>query len=165
MKVQWPLRHRLAFALALAALTVLAATAEQSQQGPQQDGQRGQGAAAAPAGGGRGNFASNFTGTVAVQQTTGMNMSRIRFEAGARTNWHIHSAPQILLIEEGKGRWQEMGDVVKEIPLDTPVLTKPNLLHWHGAAPDSHALQFSVYAGTLEWKQSVTDAEYSGKKR
>jgi quercetin dioxygenase-like cupin family protein len=160
MKVQWPLRNRLAFALALAALTVIAATAQ--QQG-QQDGQRGQGAA--PAAGGRGNFANNFTGTIAVQQTTGMNMSRIRFEAGARTNWHIHSAPQILLIEEGKGRWQEMGDAVKELPLNTPVLTRPNLLHWHGAAPDSHAMQFSVYAGTLEWKQAVTDDEYSGKKR
>ena len=158
MKVEWPLRSRLAFALALAALTVIAAAA-------QQDAQLGQGAAPAPAAGGRGNFANNFTGTVAVQQTTGMNMSRIRFEAGARTNWHIHSAPQILLIEEGKGRWQEMGDVVKEIPLNTPVLTKPNLLHWHGAAPDSHAMQFSVYAGTLEWKQGVTDDEYSGKRK
>lgn len=165
MKVQWPLRNRLAFALALAALTVIAATAQQQGQQAQPDGQRGQGAAPAPAAGGRGNFANNFTGTIAVQQTTGMNMSRIRFEAGARTNWHIHSAPQILLIEEGKGRWQEMGDVVKEIPLNTPVLTKPNLLHWHGAAPDSHAMQFSVYAGTLEWKQGVTDDEYSGKRK
>ena len=167
MKMQWPLRNRLALALGLAALTVLAATAQQqgqtAQQG-QQDGQRGQGAAPAPAAG-RGNFANNFTGTVAVQQTTGMNMSRIRFEPGARTNWHIHSAPQILLIEDGRGRWQELGDVVKEIPTNTPVLTKPNLLHWHGAAPDSHAMQFSVYAGTLEWKQAVTDDEYLGKKK
>ena len=159
MKKQWQLRSRLVLALALAGVTVIAAAA-------QQEGQRGQGAAGAtPAAGGRGNFANNFTGTIAVQQTTGMNMSRIRFEAGARTNWHIHSAPQILLIEEGRGRWQELGDVVKDIPANTPVLTKPNLLHWHGAAPDSHAMQFSVYAGTLEWKQAVSDDEYSGKKK
>jgi hypothetical protein len=25
-------------------------------------------------------------------------------------------------------------------------------------------VQFSVYAGTLEWQQAVTDAEYLGKK-
>ena len=158
MKVQWQLRSRLLFAMALAAMTVIAAAA-------QQDG--GRGAAGAPAegrGAGRGNFANNFTGTIAVQQTTGMNMSRIRFEAGARTNWHIHSAPQILLIEEGRGRWQEQGDVVKDIPANQPVLTKPNTLHWHGAAPDQAAVQFSVYAGTLEWKQAVTSEEYSGKK-
>jgi hypothetical protein len=35
--------------------------------------------------------------------------------------------------------------------------------HWHGAAPDQAVLQFSVYSGTLEWQQPVTDAEYMGK--
>ena len=159
---QWPLRNRVVLAMAFAALAVFAAAA-------QQDGApRGQGAAPAPAGGApaaRGNFANNFTGTVTVGQTTGTNMSRIRFEAGARTNWHTHTAPQILLIEEGRGRWQEMGDVVKDLPMGQPVLTKPNLLHWHGAAPDQAALQFSVYGGTLEWKQPVTDDEYLGKKK
>jgi quercetin dioxygenase-like cupin family protein len=157
MKVEWQLRSRVVLALAMAAIAVIAAAA-------QQEAAPGQAAPPQGRGGGRGNFANNFTGTIAVQQTTGMNMSRIRFEAGARTNWHLHSAPQILLIEEGRGRWQEQGDVVKDLPLNTPVLTKPNLLHWHGAAPDSHAVQFSVYAGTLEWKQAVTNEEYQGKK-
>ena len=157
MKVQWQLRSRLVLGLTMALVAVIAAAA-------QQEAGRGPDAPAQGRGGGRGNFANNFTGTIAVQQTTGMNMSRIRFEAGARTNWHIHSAPQILLIEEGRGRWQEMGDVVKDLPANAPVLTKPNLLHWHGAAPDSPAVQFSVYAGTLEWKQAVSNEEYQGKK-
>jgi quercetin dioxygenase-like cupin family protein len=160
MTKQWRLRNRLGLAMTFAALAVLVAAAQQEGT------PRGQGAppaAGAPAG--RGNFANNFTGTVTVGQTTGTNMSRIRFEAGARTNWHTHTAPQILLIEEGRGRWQEMGDVVKELPMGQPVLTKPNLLHWHGAAPDQAALQFSVYGGTLEWKQAVTDDEYLGKKK
>ena len=55
---------------------------------------------AAPAAG-RGNFASNFTGNVAVLDSKEMRMSRIRFEAGARTNWHLHSTGQLLLVEEG----------------------------------------------------------------
>ena len=152
----WRVRSRIVLALVFAAAAVMAGAA-------QQDGaQRGQ---APPAAAGRGNFASNFTGTVAVQPTTGTNMSRIRFEAGARTNWHMHTEGQILLIEQGKGRLQEMGDPVKELVLGQPVLTKPNVLHWHGAAPDQAALQFSVYGGKLEWKQAVTDAEYLGKTR
>ena len=154
----WRLRSRIVLALVFAGAAVMAAAA------PQEGAQRGGGTPPAAAGG-RGNFASNFTGTVAVQPTTGMNMSRIRFEAGARTNWHLHTEPQILLIEQGKGRLQEMGDPVKELVLGQPVLTKPNVLHWHGAAPDQPALQFSVYAGKLDWKQAVTDAEYLGKTR
>jgi len=156
---QWQLRSRLVLAIAFVALAVFVAAAQQ------ESGQRGQAAAPPAPGGARGNFANNFTGTVAVQPTTGMNMSRIRFEAGARTNWHTHTAGQILLIEEGRGRLQELGDPVKELVVGQPVLTKPNVVHWHGAAPDQAALQFSVYAGTLEWKQAVTDDEYMGKKR
>ena len=92
-------------------------------------------------------------------------MSRIRFEAGARTNWHLHSTGQLLLVEEGRGRLYEMGaGKVIDVKAGEPVYTKPNVLHWHGAAPDSHAVQFSVYSGTLEWKEAVTDEEYTGRK-
>ena len=91
-------------------------------------------------------------------------MSRIRFEAGARTNWHIHDTPQLLLVEEGRGRLQELGSAVREFLPGQPVLTKPNVLHWHGAAPDQAAVQFSVFSGKLEWKHPVTDEEYLGKE-
>ena len=101
-----------------------------------------------------------MTGKIEVGDTKNMNMSRIRFEAGARTNWHLHSAAQLLLVEEGRGRLQELGSGIVDIPAGQPVLTKPNVLHWHGAAPDQAALQFSVYSGTLEWKDPVTDEQY-----
>jgi quercetin dioxygenase-like cupin family protein len=106
-----------------------------------------------------------MTGKIEVGDTKNMNMSRIRFEAGARTNWHIHSAAQLLLVEEGRGRLQEQGSGIVDIPAGQPVLTKPNLLHWHGASPDQAALQFSVYSGTLEWKDPVTDDQYLGKSK
>lgn len=125
--------------------------------------QQGQGAAPAP-GRGRGNFGDNFTGKITVGETGSMRMSRIKFEAGARTNWHLHSTGQLLLVEEGKGRLQELGSQVVELKAGQPVYTKPNVKHWHGAAPDEAALQFSVYSGTLEWMEAVSDADYSGKK-
>ena len=53
----------------------------------------------------------------------------------------------------------------RDLPAGQPVLTKPNVVHWHGAAPDQHAVQFSVYSGTLEWKDAVTDDQYMGKGR
>lgn len=156
--LEWRLRSRMVLASVCAVLAVAAGAA-------QQEGGRQGAPAPGAAAGGRGSFANNFTGTIAVQQTTGMNMSRIRFEAGARTNWHVHTAGQILLIEEGRGRWQEQGDAIKDLPAGQPVYTKANVPHWHGAAPDQHALQFSVYAGNLTWQQAVTDEEYLGKKK
>ena len=115
--------------------------------------------------GGRGGFQSFFTGEIAVQGTPEKSMSLIRFEAGARTNWHTHTEPQILLVEEGRGRVQEDGEAVRELAAGQPFLTKPNLRHWHGAAPDQAALQFSVYGGELEWLEAVTDEQYLGRSR
>lgn len=133
--------------------TMIAAGAAQQQE---------QGGRAGGRGGG-GNFANNFTGTIAVVDSSEMRMSRIRFEAGARTNWHVHSTGQLLLFEEGRGRLFERGGSIVDLPAGQPYYTKPNVPHWHGAAPDSPALQFSVYSGTLEWQAPVTDEEYAGR--
>ena len=148
---------RIASGVVLVAMVAAASAAVAHQQG-----QPGQ--AATPPGAGRGNFGDNFTGKITVGNTTDMRSSRIRFEAGARTNWHIHSAAQLLLVEEGRGRLQELGSEIRDLLPGQPVLTRPNVIHWHGAAPDQPAVQFSVYTGTLEWKAPVTDDEYLGKK-
>jgi quercetin dioxygenase-like cupin family protein len=158
--VRWHSRTTILGALVCTgvALMIAAGSAQQQPQG------RGQGQGAGRGGGG-GNFANNFTGKVTVGDSSEMRMSRIRFEAGARTNWHLHSTGQLLLVEEGRGRVQEQGGDIKEVPKGQPVYTTPNVLHWHGAAPNEAALQFSVYSGTLEWKQPVTDDEYLGRKK
>ena len=125
---------------------------------------RGAAPPAPASGAGRGSN-PNAVGVAVFQPTEGMNTSRIRFEAGARTNWHTHTAPQMLWIEDGRGRWQEQGDVVKELLKDVPVVAKANVTHWHGAAPNSHAVQLTVYGGMLTWGAQVTDAEYLGAKK
>jgi quercetin dioxygenase-like cupin family protein len=155
MTRQWTLRRRLVLALTFASLTLAAAGWAQQKPAAGQ---------APAAGGGRGNFGANFTGKVVVADSTDMRTSRIRFEAGARTNWHLHSTGQLLLVEDGKGRLQEEGGAIVELMAGKPVYTKPNVRHWHGAAPDMHALQFSVYSGTLAWQEAVTDEVYAGKK-
>ena len=106
----------------------------------------------------------NATGVVAFQPIEGMNTRRLRFEAGARTNWHTHTERQMIWAEEGRGLYQEMGEPVKELRKDVPVLTKANVPHWHGAAPDSYVVQLTIYGGDIKWGAPVTDAEYLGKK-
>lgn len=106
----------------------------------------------------------NATGVVEFQPIEGMLTRRLRFEAGARTNWHTHTHRQMIWAEEGRGLYQEMGEPVKELVKDVPVLTKANVPHWHGAAPNSHVVQLTIYGGDIKWGAPVTDAEYLGKK-
>ena len=63
-RFEWRLRSRMVLASTFAAAAVMAAAAQQEGR---------QGGAPAQGGGGRGNFANHFTGTLAVQQTTGMS--------------------------------------------------------------------------------------------
>ena len=121
-------------------------------------------APAAPAQGAAPAPNPNATGVVAFESIDGMVTRRLRFEAGARTNWHTHTQRQMLWAEEGRGLYQEMGEPVKELVKDVPVLTKANVPHWHGAAPNSSVVQLTIYGGDIKWGAPVTDAEYLGKK-
>lgn len=111
----------------------------------------------------RNSFLNNFTGKIEVVDSSEMRSSRIRFEAGARTNWHVHSERQLLLIEQGQGRVQELGGPIHVLHEGDSFYTQAGLTHWHGADPDQAAVQFSVYSGSLEWQQPVTDDEYLGR--
>src|SRR4051812_30501099 len=59
--------------------------------------------------------AQNFTGkawhTELVANDTMYNtiVGNVYFEPGARSNWHIHPAGQILIITDGVGYYQEKG--------------------------------------------------------
>ena len=107
----------------------------------------------------------NATGVVAFQPIEGMNTRRLRFEAGARTNWHTHTERQMIWAEEGRGLYQEMGGPVKELVKDVPILTRANVPHWHGAAPNSYVVQLTIYGGDIKWGAPVTDAEYLSKSK
>jgi quercetin dioxygenase-like cupin family protein len=114
---------------------------------------------------GRGNFANNFTGNISVLDASALRTSRIHFDAGARTNWHVHAEAQVILAEKGRGRYQEKGGAIGDFGEGQPVYLKSGLAHWHGAAPDQSIDQMSVYAGDLKWMEKVTDEEYLGKRR
>src|SRR5688572_20386847 len=150
--IQWILRG-LILALSLCAAVAVTVAARQRGATPPAPAQ----AAAAPN--------PNAVGVVNFEPTDGMLTRRLRFEAGARTNWHTHTHRQMLWAEEGRGLYQEMGEPIKELVKDVPVLTKANVPHWHGAAPDSSVVQLTIYGGDIKWGAPVTDAEYLGKKK
>ena len=85
---------------------------------------------------------------------------RLKFPAGSRSNWHSHSWGQLLMVEEGKGRTQVRGERVMEVGPGEAWFTGSGIEHWHGAAPDEDMLQMTIYEGTVDWLEPVSDAEY-----
>jgi quercetin dioxygenase-like cupin family protein len=87
------------------------------------------------------------------------------FEAGNRTYWHSHAGGFILFVQEGTARTQQRGEPMRELKAGEIDYTPPGVEHWHGAGPDEGLLQLGVlpFGGGIEFKEPVTDAQYSGQ--
>jgi quercetin dioxygenase-like cupin family protein len=88
----------------------------------------------------------------------------VTFEPGTRNNWHKHPGGQILLVISGKGYYQEEGRPAQALHAGDVVTIRPDVKHWHGAAPDSWfthlAISTNPQKGDAEWLEPVTDEEY-----
>ena len=85
----------------------------------------------------------------------------VEFEPGGRTNWHRHSAPQLLLVKEGRGLVQKWGEPVRTLAAGDAVCIEPDEKHWHGAAPETAMAHFAVNLTlTTTWLEPVSDDQY-----
>ena len=107
---------------------------------------------------------SNFVGGDPTRpDSSDMRAVRLRFEAGARSNWHSHGTWQIIMAEEGRGRTQVRGEPLQVLEPGDPVYAGPGVVHWHGAAPDQHMIQLTFVSGQTNWEGPVSDDDYLGR--
>lgn len=67
----------------------------------------------------------------------GVPIANMTFAPGCRNNWHSHTGGQILIAVGGVGYYQEKGKPAQMLKPGDVVEIAPNVVHWHGAAPDS----------------------------
>ena len=114
--------------------------------------------------------AENFTGKawnyglVADDTTLSTVVGNVYFEPGARSNWHLHPAGQILVITDGVGYHQIKGQPKQILHKGDVVKCPPNVEHWHGASPDTALHQLYIVPNTekgiVKWLQPVSDEVY-----
>lgn len=115
----------------------------------------------------------NFTGDawlemlVTKADSMDCTVGNVTFAPGVRNSWHSHPGGQILLCTSGEGRYQEKGKPVQVLRPGDVVKIAPNVVHWHGAAPDSEFTHIAVgpqqSKGGAVWLEPVTDEEYNQK--
>jgi quercetin dioxygenase-like cupin family protein len=147
---------RLAALFAMFTLTILSA----DQAAPQAP------AAPAPQRGVLGP-APNFVGNTTTLDTTGYNLGRRVFAAGAHNKtWHMHTAGQLVFGEAGRGRLQFRGQPVKELAVGDSVYIPGGTYHWHGASPNENFTMVYITMGASKTTQAepVTGEMYQGTK-
>ena len=109
---------------------------------------------------------SNFTGKVTSLDASDLRSIRFRYEAGARSFWHVHDGNLVVLVEQGRGRIQLQGQKIQELVPGQPVLLPGGVPHWHGAAPDEALTWVAMNIGRdTKWMAPVSDQEYRGTTR
>jgi quercetin dioxygenase-like cupin family protein len=112
---------------------------------------------------------ANFTGTayllplIAADSLNKISVGNVSFEPGARTNWHIHPAGQIILVLDGIGYYQEKGTQKRILRKGDALKCPPNVPHWHGASIDSSFVQIAITGrekGEPIWMEPVSEQEY-----
>ena len=86
---------------------------------------------------------------------------RVEFNPCARTDWHTHSGPQLLVILSGICRLQRETEPVVEVSVGDVVCIEPGDRHWHGAGSNGPMTHLAInLASTTSWLDKVTDEEY-----
>lgn len=108
--------------------------------------------------------ATNLNMLVTKDNIWNSQIANVTFAAGARTNWHKHSGGQLLLVTAGVGRYQEKGQQIQVLNVGDVVKIHPDVIHWHGAAPDSEFAHISIETNIpdndVTWLEPVSDEEY-----
>lgn len=116
------------------------------------------------------NFSQYFIGQsylapVSNNNALGTHIFNVTFEPGCRNNWHSHTGGQLLICTAGRGFYQEKGKPARELHPGDVVEIAPNVIHWHGAAPDSWFSHLAVECNSdtnkNTWLEPVNDAEYA----
>ena len=114
----------------------------------------------------------NHTGTIWLNELNkpdsvlNYSIAVATYAPGAKLDWHIHPAGQVLVITEGTGYYQERGKPKQIVRKGDVIKCSPGVEHWHGASPGSNFAYFAVtpaQKGKTVWLKRVTDEEYKNK--
>lgn len=94
------------------------------------------------------------------------SLGAVTFAPGARSNWHVHPAGQILYVTEGCGWTQQEGGPVERICKGDAVSVPAGVKHWHGATATEAMTHLAVTetldGRNVDWLGPVTEAQYRG---
>ncbi len=109
----------------------------------------------------------NFTGHVEFGPLShvtpdGLNALEVRFQPGARTDWHWHPDGQVLYVTEGEGLVQTADGETVQIRKGDVVFAPAEEVHWHGAQRQTAMTHLSLTTGgaTVWEARKVSDEDY-----
>ena len=90
------------------------------------------------------------------------NITKATFRANSTLDWHKHPNPQVLIIVEGEGYYQERGKEPIILKKGDVIKCNKETEHWHTSTKENSVIYLAIYGGTQPtiWTEKLTQEYY-----
>ncbi len=91
------------------------------------------------------------------------NITQATFSANSTLDWHKHATPQVLIILEGEGYYQERGKEPIILRKGDVIKCEKDVEHWHTSSAGSEVSYIAVYGSEpTMWTEKLSREYYDG---
>lgn len=88
--------------------------------------------------------------------------TKAMFKANSTLDWHKHYSPQVLIVVEGEGYYQERGKDAIRMRVGDVIKCHKETEHWHSSSKESDVTYLAIYGGTqpTTWTEVLSQEYY-----
>lgn len=101
-----------------------------------------------------------LNGLVRADADLSYNITKATFRANSTLDWHRHTTPQVLIIVEGEGYYQERGKDPVTMKVGDVITCPKETEHWHASSKDRDVTYLAIYSGETVWTEVLTQEDY-----
>ncbi len=90
------------------------------------------------------------------------NITKATFRANSTLNWHKHTTPQVIIVVDGTGYYQERGKDPILMKEGDVIKCDKDIEHWHSSSKEKDVTYLAIYGGTQPtiWTEVLTQEYY-----
>lgn len=95
-----------------------------------------------------------------ADESLNYNITKATFRANSTLDWHKHTSPQVLIIVDGEGYYQEKGKEPTILKVGDVLKCDPDIEHWHASSKEKDVTYLAIYSGETIWTEVLSQEEY-----
>lgn len=101
-----------------------------------------------------------LNGLVRADGDLNYNITKATFRANSTLDWHRHTTPQVLIVVEGQGYYQERGKDPVTMNVGDVITCPKETEHWHASSKDRDVTYLAIYSGETIWTEVLAQEAY-----
>jgi len=102
-----------------------------------------------------------LNGVLHADENLNYNITKATFKANSTLDWHNHTSPQVLIIVNGKGYYQERGKEPVILEVGDVIKCDKDTEHWHSSSKGNDVTYLAIYSGATNWTEVLSQEEYN----